>query len=477
MNTTLDQSTYQSPFTWRYGSNDMRDVFSELHKYKLWRRIWVALAKAEYQAGLVNKKELNDLISHEEEIDIDRILEIEKETRHDVVAAIREFSEKAVIGGGKIHTGATSMDVVDNADALRTREALSIIRERLARVLAISSDLSIRFASLACMGFTHLQPAEPTTVGYRFSVYLHDYYIDWQLLVFVLSIYKAKGMKGAVGTRASYKEVLKQTKITAQKLDELVMDELGLESVEIATQVVTRKFDYLTLTLLSSLSATCAKFAGDLRILQSSPFGEWSESFGSKQVGSSAMPFKKNPINAENICSLARFVNQLPAIALENATLSYLERTLDDSANKRIIMAEAFLAVDEILMRTAKLMNSLVINKEKIAFTIDQYAPFAATESILMILVKKGEDRQSMHELIRTFALEAQEQVAKGKPNPLKQLIASHPIITKHISRKMLDTCFDVTGYVGDAPARAEQFGKRIQKELKKTALTGVAKY
>ncbi|MEK7166000.1 MAG: adenylosuccinate lyase, partial [Patescibacteria group bacterium] len=367
----------------------MRKIFSEEYKYRLWRKIWVVLARVQYEAGLINKNEMNDLVSHEENIDIKRILTLEKETNHDVMAAIREFAEKARIGGGKIHLGATSMDVVDNADTLRIFEAIAIIEGKLIELLKEFSVQIETYAKLPCMGFTHLQPAEPTTVGYRLAFYAQDLFTDLSLIQFVKMTFRAKGMKGAVGTSASYTTLLQGTKLSARQLNDEVMKGLGLTGDLITTQVYSRKYDYLVMTMLASIASSCAKFAGDLRILQSPPIGEWSEPFGKKQVGSSAMPFKKNPINSEKICSLARYIQQLPPIALENASLSYLDRTLDDSANKRIIVAEAFLSLDEILSTAQKIISGLVINKERIAHNLDQYGPFAATEIILMEAVKQ----------------------------------------------------------------------------------------
>ena len=363
----IDFSTYVSPFTWRYGSNEMRQIFSEQHKYQLWRRIWVALAQVEYQAGLVSREELADLKKNENNFDIHRILEIEKETRHDVVAAIKEFAEKAKIGGGKIHLGATSMDIVDNADMLRIKEALCLIEKKTKNVLSLFSRLIKKYADFPCIGYTHLQPAEPTTVGYRLAFYAQDLLSSLTYISFVKKQIKAKGMKGAVGSSASYSALLRNSKMRTDQFEKLIMQQLDLEPVLISSQVYPRQYDVIVLNCLTYVTSSLAKFAGDLRILQSPHFGEWSEPFGKKQVGSSAMPFKKNPISSEKICSLARYVASLPNIALENASLSYLERTLDDSANKRIIMAEGFLAAEQILMSAGKIIGGLVINEKRIA--------------------------------------------------------------------------------------------------------------
>ena len=453
-----------SPFSWRYGSTQMRLIFSEKEKYKIWREIWVALARAQHTAGLVSKKELNDLEKNKNSINIDRILEIEKQKQHDVVSAITEFAEKAPIGAGKIHLGATSMDIVDNADAIKTQNALTVIDTKLKKILALLSIKIEAYADTTCMGFTHIQPAEPTTVGYRFAFYAQDLLIDYQLLQYIRKTYKAKGLKGAVGTGASYTHILQRTKITPENLENNVMKSLGINPVLIATQVAPRKYDYLVLTIINSIASSLAKFAGDLRILQSPPIGEWSEPFGDKQVGSSAMPFKKNPKNAEKICSLARYLSALPNVALENATHSYLERTLDDSANKRIIIAEAFLTLDEILTTAEKIIAGMQIHKKKIAFNVSQYAPFSASEAILMESVTHGANRQKMHETLREIALTAWEQVQNGKPNPMETLLIENKEIKKYLDTTQIQPLLNVTNHVGTAVQRARKLVRILNK-------------
>lgn len=459
-----DFTTYQSTFTWRYGSDEMRQIFSEENKFKIWRKIWVALARAENKAGLVSDAELEDLEKNQNNIDIQKILDNEKETRHDVVAAIKEFAEKAKVGGGKIHLGATSMDIVDNTDGLRIKEALKIIEQKMIKLLSLFSKKIEQYAEFPCIGYTHLQPAEPTTVGYRLSFYAQDLLTDYHFLQFVKSQIKGKGMKGAVGTSAGYESVLKDKEFSSEELEKEIMQELDIEPSLISTQVYPRKFDYLVLSALNSIASSFSKFAGDLRILQSPAFGEWSEPFGKNQVGSSAMPFKKNPINAEKICSIARYISTLPGVALENASLSYLERTLDDSANKRIIIPEAFLALDEILKTADKLISGLVINEKKIAFNLSQYAPFAATEGILVEAVKKGADRQEMHELLRSIALKAWEEIQEGRPNPMSNLLKENQEIKKFVSADIMAQHLDVSSHTGTAPLRAKQLANEIKK-------------
>ena len=454
---TFNFSDYLSPLTWRYGSSEMRYIFSEENKYKLWRKIWVALAQAEHNAGLLNDEELADLKKNENDLNIERILEIENDTKHDVVAAIREFAEKAKIGGGKIHLGATSMDIVDNADMMRIKDAIKIIDEKLLNLIQIFAGKIQEHINLSCLGYTHLQPAEPTTVGYRLSLYTQDLLTDYELLQFVKKTIKGKGMKGAVGTGASYKS------LGLDNLDQEIKDRLQIDQVLISGQVYPRKFDYLVMTVLASTASSIAKFAADLRILQTPAIGEWSEPFGKKQVGSSAMPYKKNPLNSEKICSLARYVNQLPPIALENASLSHLERTLDDSANKRIFIPEGFLAVDEILETAIKNVKDLMINKERIEFNLKQYGPFAATESIIIEAVKAGANRQEMHEELRNISLEAWSEIQQGKPNPMEKQLTENKFLLKYLTGEKIKKLMDVSHHVGDAPERAKKLIDKIK--------------
>lgn len=465
---TIDFTNYVSPLSWRYGTVEMKTIFSEENKYRIWRRIWVALARAQHAAGLVSSNELQDLLNHRDDLDIPRLVEIEEETRHDVVAAIREYAEKAKIGGGKIHLGATSMDVVDNADVMRINQALDLVEDKVITLLKLFVRHIDMYADLPCIGYTHLQPAEPTTVGYRLAFYAQDLFIDLEFLRFVKQVFKGKGMKGAVGTRASYAQVLRGTKITAEELDRRVAKELGIDIVEIASQVYPRKFDYLVLTAVASVASSIAKFAGDVRILQSPTIGEWSEPFGKKQVGSSAMPFKKNPVNSEKICSLARYIAQLPVVALENATLSYLERTLDDSANKRLIISEGFIALDEVLKIAEKVVSGLVINRDRIAHNLKQFAPFAATESIIIAAVKKGADRQKMHELLREISMEAWAEVSKGRENPMENLLILNSALAEYLTHKDITSCLDVSHHVGDASERARKLAKQIERIVPK---------
>ncbi len=465
-NKRYDHDTYLSPFTWRYGSQEMRRIWSEEHKRRLWRRIWVALAEAQHEAGLVTAEQVADLRAHEDQVDVARAHQIEAEIHHDLMAEIRAFAEQCPVGGGVIHLGATSADVEDNADALRLRESLTLIQEKLAALLRAFAAQIEQHRDRPCMGYTHLQPAEPTTLGYRLCQYAQELLIDRRNLDRLLKDLKGKGFKGAVGTSASYAHLLQGSSLTPQELERRVMERLGLEAFPVATQTYPRKQDWLILNALASIAQSLHKFAFDLRILQAPPFGELSEPFRARQVGSSAMPFKRNPIITERICSLARYVAALPPVAWHNAADSLLERTLDDSANRRLILPQAFLAVDTMLGLGRRVVEGLAVREEAIARNLSLYGPFAATEALLMELVKAGADRQAMHELIRQHSMASWEAIRRGEENPLPARLRADETVLSYLSPEEVDDLLDVSGYVGDAPARCEAFLRLLRETL-----------
>jgi adenylosuccinate lyase len=346
----MDYEVYQSPFSWRYGSTEMRQVWSEVNKRRIWRKLWVMLAAVQAEFGLVKQKQVEDLKNHADSVDIERALQIEAEIQHDLMAELKTFAEQAPAGGSILHLGATSMDIEDNADVLRMRQSLELILESLHELLLIFAAQIDAWAEVPLIAFTHIQPAEPSTLGYRMATYAQDLLMDWEHLSQLQSGLRGKGFRGAVGTSASYADLMGKENLEA--FERRLSEELELEFFPVTTQVYPRKQDFWVLSALASLGASLYKFAFDLRILQSPPIGELSEPFGVKQVGSSAMPFKRNPVNAEKIDSLARVLAQFPRLAWDNAAHSLLERTLDDSANRRTLLPEAFLIADELL-RTA----------------------------------------------------------------------------------------------------------------------------
>jgi len=457
-----DYSTYLSPFSWRYGSDEMRQIFSEENKYKLWRRIWVELARAQSKTGLVSKIELEDLEKNQDNLEIERIWEIEKDTRHDVVAAIKEFAEKAKVGGGKIHLGATSMDISDNAETIRISKALNLVEGNLQKLLQVFSEKIEKYADFPCTGYTHLQPAEPTTLGYRFAFYAQDLLMDLELLQFVKRNLKAKGIKGAVGTSASFVKLLDKKR--AQEMEDQVMDNLGLDAAEITNQTSPRKIEVWVGNLLSSIAQSLYKFAFDLRVMQSPMMGEWQEPFGKNQVGSSAMPFKKNPIKAEQICSLARLVVNLSRITWDNASHMILERTLDDSANRRVAIPEMFLAVDEMLNSADSIVEGLNINEEVTRKNLEFFFSFSASELIIVEAVKKGANRQKMHEELRKISMRAWEDMHAGKSNPMEDLLTSNSVIKEYLNVAEILEILDTKSHVGNAKLKALTIAGKIAK-------------
>src|SRR5579859_800210 len=383
-NHVFSHEQFVSPFAWRYGSDAMRRIWSEVYKRRLWRRMWVALAQAESEAGLVNPEQVADLIAHQDSVDIEAAHAVEQEIHHDLMAEVKVYAAQCPIGGGIIHLGATSMDIEDNADALRLRQSLALLLESLKNTLIALSGQIERWADQPCMAFTHIQPAEPTTIGYRLALYGQDLLEDYEELRQMYQNVRGKGIKGAVGTSASYTQLLAGTSFTASQLETRVMEQIGLEAFPVAGQTYPRKQDWRIASVLSSIAASLYKFALDLRTLQSPPIGEWAEPFSRQQVGSSAMPFKRNPINAEKIDSLARLVAALAPVAWENAAQSFLERTLDDSANRRELFPAMFLATDELLTVARRLIEGLRIDERAVARNLQRYGTFAATERLLM---------------------------------------------------------------------------------------------
>lgn len=463
---TYTHDTFLSPFTWRYGSEEMRHIWSETHKRRLWRRIWVALASAQQQAGLVSAEQVADLRDHVDDIDIERAHQIEQDIHHDLMAEVHTYAEQCPVGGGIIHLGATSMDVEDNADVLRLRQSLDLLLTRLGDLLRTLAEKIEAEADHVCMAFTHIQPAEPTTVGYRLAMYAQDLLADYTDLKRIRGELRGKGFKGAVGTSASYGELLAGTGMTPDQMEARIMAALDLEPFLIATQTYTRRQDWVVLSALSGLAATMYKLAFDLRLLQSPPLGEWSEPFGQHQVGSSAMPFKRNPINAENIDSLARYLAALPRTAWDNAAHNLLERTLDDSANRRVILPEAFLAAEEILRRAQRIIAGLRIDADAIHRNVAVYGTFAATERVLMAAVRAGGNRQELHEIIRQHSLNAWAALRQGKANPLIESLCADASLIALLPADRIRELMQAQSYVGDAPQRARTLAASIHKAL-----------
>ena len=459
-----DHSSYVSPLSWRYGSEEMKEIFSEVHKRKLLRRVWIALARAEEKAGVVSKEQVEELEAHKDDIDIEKATEIENVIHHDLMAEIKTYASQCPKAGGIIHLGATSMDALDNADAVRFTEALALTLKRLDDLVDALSEKAEAYKNVPTMAFTHIQPAEITTIGYRLSQTLQDLLDDREQLVFVKKNIRGKGMKGAVGTAASYKELVAESSVSSIELENMVMEELGIKAYDAATQIYSRKQDLRIIEALSSIACTLHKFSLDFRILQSPPIGEFSEPFGKMQVGSSAMPFKRNPINSEKIDSLSRIVENAYQSAWNNAATTVLERSLDDSANRRIFIPESFIALDEMLITEIKVVKGMSIHSTATERLMSNYGVFASTERVLMELVKKGADRQKMHEVIREESLKAWVCVQEGKENPLKKALLDNSELLSYLSKEEIEKALDASEYTGDAEKRTEMVLERARK-------------
>jgi adenylosuccinate lyase len=461
-----DHTQYQSPFSWRYASPEMRSIWSEIHKRQLWRQAWIALARVQQPFDLVSQEQLAELEAHAGQVDLPRALEIEAEIHHDLMAELKTFAEQCPTAGGILHLGATSMDIEDNVDALRLGQALDLVLLRLGSLLSVLADQIDQTANLAVMAFTHLQPAEPTTLGYRLASYTQDLLEDWQVLGGLRASIRGKGFKGAVGTGAAYADLLGLQNFAA--FEEHLSKELNLPFYVVSTQTYPRKQDYQIISALAGLGASLHKLAFDLRLLQSPLGGELSEPFGSRQVGSSAMPFKRNPINAEKIDSLARFLAALPEVAWHNAANSLLERTLDDSANRRSILPESFLIIDELLITSQRILKGLNINRDAIKRNLAIYAPFAVTERVMMAAARGGADRQEMHERLREHAMAAWQEVQAGRPNPLIAYLKTDTWITTYLSPEQIESLANIGAYTGIAPQRARETAERVRSKLGK---------
>ncbi|HAJ05809.1 MAG TPA: adenylosuccinate lyase [Chloroflexi bacterium] len=457
---------YVSPFTWRYGSNQMRELWSEIHKRKLLRRVWYALARAQCEHGLVTSEQLDDLYNHIDDVNIERSLIIEKTIKHDLMAELNTYAEQCEVGGSVLHLGATSMDILDNADVLRIKSSLELIINGMVRLRDVLADKIDDWASITCIGFTHLQPAEPTTVGYRLAQYGQDLLVDYDELVRVLESLCGKGFKGAVGTSASYLSLLDGDNEKVMDLERRAMDFLGINSFTVSTQTYPRKQDWFILNALSGLGATLYRFAFDIRILQSPLSGELSENFSKHQVGSSAMPFKSNPINSEKIDSLSRYLAALPRVAWDNASHSLLERTLDDSANRRILFPQAFLIVDELLNTIVELVEDLHISTEEIDSNMNMYKEHASIEPLLMALCKAGADRQEMHELLRTYIVDVNSNNFDESLEDIDLIdkLASDETLLHYVSSETIrQQLVSIENYVGLAPDSASIVAKKLR--------------
>ena len=462
----MDKHTgYQSPFSWRYGSQEMRELWSVENTRLLWRKIWVALAEVQISYGLVTIEQAASLADRASDLDLVRSFELEISLKHDLMAELQAFAERCPAAAGILHLGATSMDVKDNALVMQQKEALDLILLRLKELLTKLAELIGEWADFPLLGYTHLQPAEPTTLGYRLAGYGQDLLDGYQELFDFSGKIKGKGFTGAVGTSASFAALLGEENLP--EFQERMSQKLGLDFYSVTNQTYPRLQDYQLLSRLAGIGAPLYRLAFDLRILQSAGFGEVAEPFGKSQIGSSAMPFKQNPILSEKINSLGRYLAQLPRIAWDNTAHSLLERTLDDSANQRIYLPEAFLCLDEILAGALTILSGLQVHPEAVRRNLGEFRPFAGTEKLLMELVKAGADRGEMHEILRVHSLAAWDAIRQDKVNPIKERLVNDPILTNYLDKTEIIASLEDEKYLGDAPARAIILAEKIRNGIK----------
>lgn len=423
-----DYNSYESPFCTRYASKEMQYVFSADKKFTTWRKLWVALARAEMKLGLpVTQAQVDELEAHIEDIDYEAAAEREKLVRHDVMSHVYAYGLACPKAKGIIHLGATSCYVGDNTDIIIMRDALKIVRRKLLNVISQLSDFAMKYKAMPCLAYTHLQPAQLTTVGKRATLWINELLTDLDEVEYRISTMQLLGSKGTTGTQASFMELFEGDTDKVKELEKMIVEEMGFDSaVPVSGQTYSRKVDAQIIATLSGISQSAMKFANDLRILQN--FKEMEEPFEKNQIGSSAMPYKRNPMRCERITALARYVMIDSLNPAFTAGTQWFERTLDDSANKRISVAEGFLGVDAILNILLNVTADLVVYPEVIRQRVMKELPFMASENIMMDAVKKGGDRQVLHEKLRTYAMEAGRQVKeKGHENDLIERVLADP--------------------------------------------------
>ncbi len=457
-----DNSIYINPLSTRYASREMQQAFSDEKRFKLWRKLWVALAESEMELGLnITQAQIDELKQFVGDIDFELAAKYEKEVRHDVMAHVKAYGDYAKTAKPIIHLGATSCFVDCNAEAIMLDEALDIILKKLVNVIDKLKTFALKYKDVPTLGFTHLQPAQLTTVGKRATLWLQDLEMDYYNLVHLKDTLRLRGVKGTTGTQASFMELFNGNEEKIKELEKKVVKKMGYEKVYGVTgQTYPRKLDYNILSVLSQIAQSAYKFSNDIRILQN--MKEIEEPFEKKQIGSSAMAYKRNPMRTERMGALARYMISLPMNSAITASTQWFERTLDDSANRRIVNAQAFLTVDGILNIYMNVADNLVVYEKVIEKHIRAELPFMATENIIMECVKAGGDRQELHEQIRVLSMEAGKNVkVEGKENNLIELIKENAMF-KPVWDK-LDGILEAKNYIGRAPSQTVEF---IQNEI-----------
>lgn len=452
----MSSDTYQSPLSERYASADMRALFSERTKFTTWRRLWIALAESEQALGLpIRDEQLSEMRAHVDDLNLDVAARYERELRHDVMAQIHAWGEQVPKARPIVHLGATSCYVTDNTDLILMREGLRLIRREVLGVVTALREFALEWRALPTLGFTHFQPAQATTVGKRACLWIQDLVHDLEDLDHAEASIRFRGVKGTTGTQASFLALFEGDHAKVRELDRLVTRKMGFEKCfGVTGQTYPRQLDFRVTQVLSSIAQSAHKFATDLRLLAHRR--EVEEPFEKQQIGSSAMPWKRNPMRCERMCSLARFV----IVALDNtahtAANQWLERTLDDSANRRIVLAEMFLATDAVLTLYANVAAGLVVHPHVVRQNLDEELPFLASENLMMEAVKAGADRQDVHEAVRRASHEAARAIKEGQKNPLRDLLSVDPVLGRLADG--LDDLLDGSRYVGRAPEQVLEF-------------------
>ena len=458
-------NTYESPLNSRYASEEMKYIFSPDKEFKTWRKLWIALAETEKELGLdITQEQIDELKAHQDEINYEVAREREKLVRHDVMSHVYAYGQQCPKAKGIIHLGATSCYVGDNTDVILMVEAMKLVRVKLLSVIEKLSEFALKYKDLPTLGFTHFQAAQTTTVGKRATLWIQDLMMDLDAVDFALSSAKLLGSKGTTGTQASFMELFNNDTDKVKKLDKMIAEKMGFKDVfAVSGQTYTRKLDSVFANVLGGIAQSCTKFSNDMRLLQH--LKEMEEPFEKNQIGSSAMAYKRNPMRSERMASLARYIivdTLNPAFTAAN---QWFERTLDDSANKRLSIPEAFLATDAILNIYINVSNGLVVYPKVIEKHLMEELPFMATENIMMDAVKAGGDRQELHERIRELSMEAGAVVKnEGGKNDLIERIAKEPMFG--MSLEDLQKVLDPKKYVGRAPQQTEEYINEVVKPV-----------
>ena len=456
---------YESPLSSRYASEYMLKLFSDDTRYRTWRRLWAALAEEERKLGLpITEEQVNDLRAHITDIDYDLVREREKEVRHDVMAHVHAYGKAAPSAAGILHLGATSCYVTDNTDLILYRDALRYLRTELLSVLSALLRFADRYRSTPAPGYTHYQPAQPVTVGKRAALWMQDFLFDLEELDHVLKSIRFLGCRGTTGSEASFLDLFDGDTEKIDRMNRALAADFGFEECfDVCGQTYPRKTDVRILNALSSIAQSCCRMATDIRLLQHD--GQLEEPFESEQIGSSAMAYKRNPVRCERICSLARYLMTDALNAPLTASSQWLERTLDDSANRRISMPEGFLCADAVLRLARSVAGGLRVNEKVIDRAIRDQLPFVATENLLMEAVKRGGDRQALHEIIRRCSMEAAAKMKNGEPYDLLARLASIPLFG--LSAEEMQSILDPKLYIGRCPEQVNAFLEKVRPLLR----------